>query len=96
MGGLLAALATLAAPMTARVLMALGMSVVTVTGVTLTVDALKAQLIGQLGTMPAAALQLVGLAGGWVGLGMLLGAMTWCASFWALTQATRIIGVGNG
>lgn len=94
--GFFAALAALAGPITARVLIALGFSVVTITGVALSVDAIKSQLLTNIGQAPMAALQLIGLGGGWIALGMIFGAMTWCVSFWTLTKAQSIIGMGGG
>jgi len=92
MGGLLAGLATLAGPIAARVLIALGFSVVTVTGVTVVFSNLKAQILSQLSSAPLAGLQLIGLGGGWVALGIIFGAMTFAATFYTLTQAQKIIG----
>lgn len=94
MGGFFAALAAVAAPITARILIALGFSVVTVTGVTVAVGALKSQLLAVLGTAPAPMLQLLGLAGAWIGLGLIFGAVTFCVAFWTLTKAQSIIGTG--
>ena len=88
--GLLAAIASLASPILARVLLALGFSVVSLTGVTLAVDALKAQLMSYLGAAPVAGLQVAGLAGVWVGLGMVMGAITFNVTLWALTKSVRI------
>ncbi|MBT9598649.1 MAG: DUF2523 domain-containing protein [Vitreoscilla sp.] len=90
--GFLAALATLAGPIAARVLMALGMSVVTIGGVTVALSSVKGSIIGNLGGAPYAALQLAGLMGCWEGLGLIFGAMTFTVSFWSLTQATSILG----
>lgn len=93
--GFLLALATLAKPITARVLLALGFSVVTVTGVALSVSTVKGLVLSSLGTAPMAALQLAGLMGVWEAGGLVFGAMTWCVSFWTLTSATKLIGTGS-
>lgn len=93
MGGWLAALATLARPVLARVLVALGMSVVTITGVTVVVDQVKQEIAFNLGAGPYAALQLAGLAGCWSALGLVFGAMTFAVSYWATTQAVKVLGV---
>lgn len=92
---LLAALAAMAAPMTARVLMALGFSVVTVGGVTVAFNTLKDELVALVGQTPADIAQLIGLGGGWLGMGMILGAMAFVVSLWGLTAATRVIGTGS-
>ena len=90
MGGLLAALASLAGPMLARILMSLTFSVVTYTGLTIVIGALRSQLMDSLNGAAGAGLQIAGLAGVWVGLGMVLGAVTFIVSWWGLTKAVRI------
>jgi hypothetical protein len=88
--GWLAALAGLASPILARVLIALGFSVVTITGAVAVLGTLKSQLLDMLGTAPSGALMLAGLGGAWVGLGMVLGACTFAVSVWGLTKAVKI------
>ena len=83
--------ATLAGPIAARVLLAMGMGVVTVTGVTAAVDTLKAQIIDNLGAAPMAALQLAGLSGCWVALGLLFGAVTFAVTFAMLTKLSGFV-----
>jgi hypothetical protein len=92
MGGFLGALAALAGPITARVLIALGFSVVTVGGVDIAIGAVKDEILFNLADGPMAALQLAGLSGCWTALGMIFGAMTFAATYWSLTQARKIIG----
>lgn len=94
MGGLLAGLAALATPILARVLIAMGMSVVTITGVTIVLSQLKGMILSSLGTASLAGLQLIGLGGGWEALGIMFGAVTFAGSYWSLTQATKVLGVG--
>lgn len=89
--GLLAAIAGLAGPILARVLLALGFSVVTLAGVVEVVSQLKGQVIGYLGAAPAAGLQIAGLAGVWVGLGMVLGSISFTVALWGFTKAVRIV-----
>lgn len=89
--GFLAALATLAAPITARVLIALGFSVVTIGGVVSSIGTVRGLILQHLGQAPLAGLQLIGLSGGWTALGILFGAMTFATGYWALTQATKIL-----
>lgn len=90
--GFLAALAALAQPIAARVLLALGFSVVTVGGVTASFAAVKDALLASIAGAPLGALQLFGLGGGWEALGMVLGAMSWAVAFWGLTKATSLLG----
>jgi len=92
--GWLAALVGLASPMVARVLMALGFSVITITGAVAVLGTLKEQILDALGDAPAGALMIAGLGGAWVGLGMVLGACTFAVSVWGLTKAVKI-GVGG-
>ena len=93
MGGLLAAIASLAAPMAARVLLSLGFGVLTITGAGLASDQIKQLVINHLSTGPAAAVQIAGLAGVWVALGMIFGAVTFTVAMFGLTKAVRIAGL---
>ncbi len=90
MGGLLAALASLAAPLVARILLAVGFSVVTFAGMDAAITALRGQLMGYLTGAPLAGLQIAGLAGVWIGLGMVFGAISFTVAWWAMTKAVRI------
>ena len=90
MGGLLAAIAGLATPILARVLVALGFSVVTLAGAAAAVDTVKGLVLSKLGAAPIAGLQIAGLAGVWEGLGMIFGAVTFTVTLFALTKAVRI------
>jgi Protein of unknown function (DUF2523) len=83
--------ANLAGPIAARVLMAMGMGVISVTGVTAAVDTLKAQIIDNLGAAPMAALQLAGLSGCWVALGLVFGAVTFAVTFAMLTKLSGFV-----
>lgn len=94
MRGFLGALASLAGPITARVLMALGFSVVTFAGVDVAIGSVKSQILSSLGAGPVAALQLAGMSGCWEALGLIFGAMTFAVTFWTLTQAKQMVGVG--
>lgn len=85
-------LASMAAPLVSRVLMALGMSVITVTGVTLAIDQLKDLVIGNFGDVPVSILQLGGLLGAWQGLGMIFGAITFAVTLRGLTSLSGWIG----
>lgn len=93
--GLLAGLASLAAPVTARILIALGFSVVTVGGVSVAFGSLRDELQLLIGQTPADIAMLIGLGGGWYAMGAILGAMAFVVSLWTLTAATRIMGVGG-
>lgn len=86
-------LAALLPSLVARVLAALGMGVITVTGFTLAWDSLKAIIIGHFQGFPADIAALVGLAGIGTGLGIIFGAITARVTFSALMSASRIAGV---
>lgn len=90
MSGLLAAIAGLATPILARVLIALGFASVTLVGVQAAVNGLVSTLMSNLGNAPLIGLQIAGLAGVWVGLGYVLGAITFTLSLWGLTKVVRI------
>lgn len=85
-------LASMAAPLVARVLMALGFSVITVTGVTIAVQQLKDLVVNAFGDAPVSILQLGGLLGAWQGLGMLFGAITFAVTLRGLTSLSGWIG----
>lgn len=93
MGGLLAAIAGLAAPMAARVLMSLGFGVLTITGAALSADTIKQAVLTHLSSGPAAALQIAGLAGVWTALGFVFGAVSFIVALFGLTKAVRLAGL---
>lgn len=93
MGGtLLAGLLSIAGSITARVLLSLGFSVLTITGLSAAVSSLKGSILGSLAGAPPAVLQLAGLAGAWDALGLVLGAVSFALSYWTLTSSVRIAG----
>lgn len=81
--------------LTAKILLALGFAVVTITGVQVALQQLKDTFIGQINSLPADALQLFLLGGGGVGLGIVFGAAATCISIWAIQGATKILGVSS-
>lgn len=90
MGGLLAGLASLAQPILARVLAALGMSLVTTVGAAAVLTQIKSLVISSLAGGVESALMIAGLAGVWTGLGMVWGAITFTVTYWQLTKAVRL------
>jgi len=91
-----ALLLQLVKPLLGRALVALGFSVVTVTGASVALSSFKPQIVGMLGTGPMAALQLAGLAGCWVGLGAVFGAITFAVTMWGIRKAVSVVGVATG
>lgn len=81
----------LAQPLVARILVALGMTVLSVTGIDLAYQSMKTQLMNSVNSMPAAALQLAALAGVPDGLAMVLGAVLFVISFYTTTAATKLV-----
>jgi signal transduction protein with GAF and PtsI domain len=88
-------LAGLMAPLAARVLMALGFQVVTITGMAVVVGQLKTMVLSQFGAIPAAYLQLVLLSGVGTALGIIFGAIATRMAIWQIQQGAKIVGVGS-
>lgn len=80
-------------PIMARILAALGFSVVTIVGFDAAVDGLRNQLISRVNELPADVLGVFLLAGGGYGLGMILGAVAVRVMLWQIKNATKILGV---
>ena len=80
-------------PLIAKILITLGFSIVTITGVQAALQGLKTQLTDSVNGLPAAMLQLFLLGGGGVGLGIIFGAMTTVVLIWSIQSATKIVGV---
>lgn len=89
--GLLGAIAGLATPILARVLIALGFSAVTFLGASAVVNQLRQMVTSNIGGAAAAGVQIAGLAGVWDALGMVFGAVTFTVTVWGLTKAVRIV-----
>lgn len=92
MTGLGVWLAAMVAPLTARILLSLGFSVVSVVGVTAALGQLKSMLISNLQLVPAAGLQLALLGGVGIGLGLIFGAVTFRMLLWQVNNTRRILG----
>lgn len=78
-------LVQLVGPMAARLFTALGISLITVGGVAVAVDALKSNISAMIGSMPAAGVQLLGLFGVWQAIGIVLGTWTFLLAYKATT-----------
>ena len=83
-------------PALARILTALGFSVVSIVGMDAIFEQMKSQLAMNLSAMPVAALQMIVLAGGGTAIGIVLGAIATKLLLWKAAQATRILGVNPG
>jgi hypothetical protein len=77
----------------ARWIASMGLSLVSIAGLSVAYAALKASVISGIGGLPAQAIQLGGLFGIWEAMGIVLGALvfviTWrgTAGFWKLARA---------
>ena len=86
MKGLGAWILTLAQPLLAKILISLGITITTLTGVTAAYGTLKGYIESNLN-----ALQIAALAGAPEGIAMVLGAVTFVIALWTTTQATKLI-----
>lgn len=83
-------------PGIARILAALGFSVVTMAGFELAVSTVKTMMINQVNSLPADMLGLFLFAGGGRALGMVFGAIAVRVLMWQIQNATKILGVNPG
>lgn len=89
---LAAFLVGLVGPLMARWIASMGLTLVTLAGLTAAVSSLRSMLISAGGSIPVDGAQLAGLFGIWHCLGMILGAVTFCVTwastkgFWALAK----------
>lgn len=88
-------LLSLVQPFVAKVLLALGFSVVTITGFEAAVDQVKAQLVGSVNSLPMDMLNVFLLAGGGKGIGIILAAVAVKVMLWQISSATKILGVNS-
>ena len=86
-------LLSLLQPALAKILTALGFSLVSIVGLDAIFQQLKGSLTSSLGALPAAALQLFLLAGGGQALGIVLGAITTKLLLWQIQKSTQILGI---
>lgn len=88
-------LLSLAQPLVAKVLLALGFSIITITGFEIVIGQLKDMVIGGVNALPAEILGLFLLAGGGKALGLIFGAIATKMLLWKITQSTKILGVST-
>lgn len=72
-------------PLAKRLLLSLGLGLVTMVGLTATASTLKDMILANLGALPAAAIGLGGLYGFWEAIGLVLGAITFVIT-WQTTK----------
>ncbi len=85
-------LLSLLEPALSRIFVALGLSVVSITGMQAIFQQLKVQLATGVNSLPSDALQLFLIAGGGEGLGILLGAITTRLMLWQVQKSTQFLG----
>lgn len=83
-------------PMLARVLTALGFSVVSVVGMQAVVGQLKTAIVDGMTGMPADLVNFALFAGVGTGIGIIFGAITTRLILWQAQQATQILGKNPG
>jgi hypothetical protein len=83
-------------PLIGRILMSLGMSVVTITGMTVAVHQARDAMINGINTLPVDMLNVFLLGGGGVGFGMIMGAITTRIVIWQIQSATKILSLNPG
>ena len=89
--GIGAFLLALVQPIIARILVALGMSIVTFTGMGLLMEQVTQAVQSAWGGLPGAILGLAGLAGLGEGLSIVFGAIATRVLIWQLTKSTRML-----
>lgn len=89
-------LLSLIQPFIAKVLLSLGFSVVSITGMQLAITALRDQWIGSVNSLPGDVLNVFLLSGGGVAAGIILGAITTRILIWSIMNGTKILGVNPG
>lgn len=83
-------------PLIARVFVALGLSLVTYVGMDTVITQVTNYAVNAWGGLPAATLQLAGLAGIGEALSIIMGAIATRVLIWQMTRASKIIGTNNG
>lgn len=81
-------------PIVVRFMASLGLSVITFKGVDTAFAQARAYVMDGVNSFPAAALQLMGLLGIDTGLSLVLGAMSFALTLWALRRAFSFFGLG--
>ena len=79
--------------MNGKILVALGFSVVTITGFEAALGQVKSQLVGSVNALPLDMLNVFLLAGGGKGIGIILAAVAVKIMLWQISNATKILGV---
>lgn len=82
--------------MIGRILVTLGLSIVTVTGFQQVVNILQDQLIARVNALPVTTLQVFLIGGGGVGISMIVSAIAVRVMMWQVMNAKKILGANPG
>lgn len=82
-------------PVIVRAMASLGLSVITFQGVDTAFQQARDYVMTGVNSFPAAVLQLMGMYGFDKGLGLVLGAMSFALTLWALRKAFSFFGIGG-
>lgn len=85
-------LLSMVGPIIGRILLAIGFSVITITGMDLVIEQIKNQLISGAGALAADAFALFQISGGGLAMGIIMGAINTRVALWTVSKATRILG----
>ena len=89
-------LMALVEPMIGRILVTLGLSIVTVAGFQQVVNILQDQLIARVNALPVTTLQVFLIGGGGVGISMIVSAIAVRVMMWQVMNAKKILGANPG
>jgi len=82
-------------PLLAKVLLAIGFQVVTIAGMDVVVGQARAALVANYQGLPADMLSLFYIAGGGLGIGMVLGAIATRLMLWQIVNTVKLLGVAS-
>lgn len=89
-------LMALVEPMIGRILVTLGLSIVTITGFQQVVNILQDQLVSRVNALPNTTLQIFLLGGGGVCISMIIAAIGVRVMLWQVMNAKKILGANPG
>jgi hypothetical protein len=88
-------LLTMVGPLVGRILLALGFSIITIKGMDIVVNQLKAQIVGGAASMIGDLYSLFMISGGGIAMGIIMGAINTRIALWTASKATRILGTSS-
>lgn len=83
-------------PLIAKIMVTLGFSLVTITGMEVVIDQVKTMVMTGVNSLPSDMLNIFLLAGGGKAIGMILGAIATKVMLWQIQSATKILGTNPG